>query len=492
MSVTFDDSFRQVVPRWLDYASSCSLGLLRIVNKKMNDEFEIFPNPRIEFDWENDPNLFSAIELVAEAVILKTFESLKAKEAARFILKNASNSSLLVLELARHFLEETNNKNDFVSPGRGEWEDRSLIKSLKKTIRTHLNNPIAWSDMALLYAVLGQGKKCRRAMQFAIALGKQNRFVLRSASRCFLHIEEPEYAIKILRDSEMCGIDPWVTSAEIALSEWMNISSSFVKVGQQLVKNSNLSPFSLSELLACLSTLEIKNGALKKGKALLRDVLIDPSENALAQVEWITKLIHTEIQTDIPIPASYEAQARHHLRKKEFLESLNATKKWAKFQPFSSRPLISASFIASACLNDDAQAISIIESSANTHRKNSMLINNLAFCYARQNNIEQATEALSNLCFANLNDCEKFTIEATRGLIYFRSGEIEKGRELYRNSINSFEKIKEINSAAIGTYFWALEEKRLGSKEATERIIDAKKKIKKSSIFELFDLVDAL
>ncbi len=38
-------------------------------------------------------------------------------------------------------------------------------------------------------------------MQVAITLGKQNRFLLRSAARCFLHIGEPDRAVSLLKTS---------------------------------------------------------------------------------------------------------------------------------------------------------------------------------------------------------------------------------------------------------------------------------------------------
>jgi len=488
MIAILDDTNRQVVPRWLDYYSSCALGLLRIVRVPKSFLKQSPPNYRTEFDWLNKPSLATAVDLVAEALILKAFESKPARTAAQFILKNTALSDLLIREIAQHFLEEPTVQQVVLNDGQIGNEMWTGIAILKKAVRNHPLDPIAWSDLALSYAVIGQLEKSRQTMQVAVSLGKYNRFILRSAARCYFHLQEPDRAIRLLRESELCELDPWIASAEIAISDWMGSRSSCIKSGRELIRNRNLSPFSISELAACIGTLEIKNGSIKKGKSLIREALRDPSENAFAQAEWIA----TQLKTEFPIPAfiqaSYEAQTRHYYRGKDFKLSFKAAEQWARFQRFSSRPLILATFLASVCLNDDQRAVSIIRKSAPTHYNSPLLMNNFAFALARSGEVATANDTLNKISNNRLSERERFTVAATRGLIYYRSGNIERGSELYRNAVNGFDKMKDSRSAAIAAYFWAFEEKRVKSADAAARISDAKKRIKKSDTFELEEL----
>jgi hypothetical protein len=52
-------------------------------------------------------------------------------------------------------------------------------------------------------------------------------------------------------------------------------------------------------------------------------------------------------------------------------------------------------------------------------------------------------------------------------------------------AVKGFERIKRPRSAAIAAYFWAAEEKRIGSSEAESRIKDAKNRIDRFNVFEL-------
>ncbi|GAH08805.1 unnamed protein product, partial [marine sediment metagenome] len=260
----------------------------------------------------DNPSIATAVEFVAEALIVKDFESSEAIEAAKYIISKAPSSSLLIRQLAHHFLEQPSSSINKLKLVMEEKNSGESIASLKKSVRLHPLNPLAWSDMALLYATLGQFDKARLTMKIALSLGKNNRFILRSAARCFMHMDEPDRAVKVLHRSGLCESDPWIASAEISISESASLKSKYISKAKGLVQDENFTYYSRSELIAGLGTIEIKNGSVRRGKKLIRKALYDPTENALAQGEWIAKQLQTEIadmtQLEAKVPASFEAQ----------------------------------------------------------------------------------------------------------------------------------------------------------------------------------------
>lgn len=496
MSGTFDDANRQAIPRCLDYSTSCALRLLRITKKQEKAQEPEVLSSRTRQEWQNNPSLATAVDLVAEALIVKKFESDEAIEASHHILRKAPASSRLVRELANHFLEQPCLGKIEISPTTQIDLGRECVAPLRKSVRAYPINPIAWSDLAVSYATLGQVKKARLAMEVALSLGGSNRFILRSAARCFMHMGEPDRAVTILNRSGLCPFDPWIASAEIAISESTGLKSKCISKAKNLVQDENLTQFSRSELTVGVGTMEIKNGSRRRAKALMRQALLDPTENALAQAEWMAYQLGTDI-SDIPpladkVPASYEAQARHLYYNKQFADSLKVSEMWGRFQPLSSLPIIFSSFIALVCLDDHAESIRIIESAMPANRNDPLITNNYACSLARCGEVAAAKQALRKVNLSVLSDRLKLTFCATQGLILFRTGDIEKGRKLYSMAIWGFEQINDPRSAAIATYFWAIEEKRISSPQATSLVKDAKSRVERFNVFELEGLAKRL
>lgn len=496
MSGTFDDRNRQAIPRCLDYSTACALGLLRTIKKQGKAQETEVLSSRTREEWQNNPSLATAVDLVGEALIVKKFESDEAIKAANHILREAPRSSRLIRELANHFLKQPSLGKIEISPITQIDFGRERVAPLRKSVRAHPINPIAWSDLALSYATLGQVEKARLAMKVALSLGRSNRFILRSAARCFMHMGEPDRAVTILNRSGLCPFDPWIASAEIAISESVGLKSKSIRNAKSLIKDDNLSHFSRSELAVGMGTMEMKNGSAGRAKMLMRQALRDPTENALAQVEWMaTRLganISNIVQLGKRVPASFEAQARHSFIKKQFEDSLKASEMWGRYQSLSSRPIIFSSYVASVCLDDDKQVLRILDTSLPAQRNDPLIINNYAFSLARSGNVADAVQALRKVNFRVLSDRQKSVLTATQGLISFRRDNVEQGRKLYSMAVRGFELINDPRSAAIAVYFWAVEEKRIRSPHAASRVADAKSRIIRFSVFELEDLAKTL
>lgn len=496
MSVIYDDTNRQVVPRCVTYATACSLGLLRVNRKQEQVDKTEVTDSDARKEWIENPRIAAAVDLVGEALILKDFQSNDAIKAAKYILSKAPLSSLLIRQLANHFLEAPASVWMEANQVREADADREDIARLKKSVRNYPENPLAWSDLSLSYATLGQTEKSKMAMRVATNLARNNRFILRSASRCFMHLGEPDRAVAILNKSGLCALDPWIASAEIAISEGAGLKSKCIGKARHLIDNNNLTPFSRSELALSIGTIEMKSGSVRRAKKNIRQALIDPTENALAQTEWAASTFKVDFNDLIrlrnTVPASYEATAVHSFYGKEFAESLKASEKWGRFQSLSSRPVILSTFLSSCMLNDDLGAINIYNNSLPAQRASPLAINNYAFALARIGRTDDARKALNTALRYEPSREEKLVITATFGLIRFREGYVEEGRKFYTDAGRGFELIKDFRSAAIATYYWAVEEKGINSQNAESKIKEAKREIERHNVFEFIDLAKKL
>ena len=270
MSLTFNDANRQPIPRCLDYATACAVGLQKINFQKNRAETPRRTTDIYHSKWLDSKNINNALDLVSESIILKEYDSPDAKEAAQFILDNAKSFYPINIELAEHFLESqplSTKTGELISPVDTTHE---RIANLKASVRFNPFNPLAWSDLALGYATLGQIYQAKKAMIVALDLGRPNRFILRSAASLFVHNKEPDRALYILNKSGLSRTDPWITSAEISISEAFDIKSEIISIGKKLVNNDNFSPYTRSELASCLGTIELKNGSTRKAKSMIK------------------------------------------------------------------------------------------------------------------------------------------------------------------------------------------------------------------------------
>lgn len=496
MSATFNNTTRQAIPRCLDYSTICALGLLRAAK-----EHEIKSKPEFQISnaiskWQKNPNIYTAVDLLAEALILKDFKSEDAIRAANYLLNQSKTTNPIIKELAGHFLEQPS-INIALLLDISEPQNRyTNIANLKKSVRFYHRNPIAWCDMAINYATLGQTDKARSALEVALNLAPNNRFILRSASRCFLHFKEYDRAVYVLSRSPLYNVDPWITSAGIAIAESADIPTKSINKAKALVEDDNLTQFSRSELSVSIGTKEMKNGAEKRAKTYMRKGIINPTENALAQAEWMSSQLGTGISSFFKlgneVPASYEAIARHLFYKEDFKNSLNSARNWCSYEPLSSMPFIFASYIASLCLDNDVEALSILKNVLPLYRTDPDFMNNYICSLARTGDLKPAIENFVNLDIHNSTDEQRFTLTATQGLLCFRTDNAEKGRELYLEAIRGFELMNQHRSAAIAAYYWAFEEKRILSPYKDKRIKDAKSRVERFHVVELTNPIKKL
>lgn len=486
---------RQVIPRWHTYPIARWLGVITALRKRAAKREPTRDYCERVRDWQEKGKISHASDLVGSALVLNNVKDQIAIDAAKFISKNRKHATQLLIEVAENFLRLSNDElfpvpdtifSDEISPY------CVAIGNIKKRLREYPLNPILWMDLAFYYSTIGQPEPAKNAVRVALSLNKENRYLLRSAARFFIHSQTPDTALFYLRRSTIGKYDPWVLAAEIAISDTLNSTSKRLKVAQKLVSSNSIHKYHLSELASALGTIEIKNGSHKKGKKLFDVAMENPTENVVAQAIFLSNKFGTPrpFQRLANLPHSYEAQSRFKFQSNDFLGSLEDAKKWFAYQPFSSRPAVAASYIASVALGEFEEAAKIAKIGQLASPDEFMLKNNLAFSLASLGRTEEAGKALERIVETELNESQMSVLTATRGVIKYRDNDVEGGRMCYMTAIDSFKKQKDSRSEALATFFLAREEKRIGSSYAKALMKKAQEMSKKSKINELISHFD--
>jgi tetratricopeptide (TPR) repeat protein len=305
-------------------------------------------------------------------------------------------------------------------------------------------------------------------MQIALELAPQNRFILRSASRFLLHQGDGERAHELLEMAENLRGDPWLLSAEIATAAAIRKTSRWIKFARKVLANGDYSPHHTSELASALSTLEVHAGNQKLGKKLLAQSLRNPSENSIAQAAWIERKAGISVLgAGFGVDRSAEASTWYAFRNSRWLHSFEESKRWFADQPFSSRPAINGSYIASEILEDYELAIDFASTALLSSPNDVNLQNNLAFSLASSNRTDEAMKIIENINLSQLSKEQRLVVGATKGLIMFRLGHPHAGVHLYKTSINLYNKPDDMRVNAARIHL-ALEALRSDLEEAEE------------------------
>jgi tetratricopeptide (TPR) repeat protein len=280
MAVTYELEERRVIPNWREYKRTLILGELNS-DGKPSAPFEIDIQRAIS-DWSISKSIGTAADLVNAAFISGKFKQQEVTEAISFIHAHENESSQSLIDLAKIIASSSSNtgqdsvenRKELLAIGVDSIEEFQSIRDVKafhkilhKTrLRAYneLYNPILWVELARQYSIVGQEKKAEHAMETALYLAPSNRFVIRSATRCFVHIGKLEKAVFYLRKNISTKHDPWLISAHIATSSMMGRYSPLIKDGIALLKSNNFSNFSTTELASSLGTIELKEGSFRK------------------------------------------------------------------------------------------------------------------------------------------------------------------------------------------------------------------------------------
>lgn len=484
MAIFFDDRDRRVVPNWRTFKKTALLGELDSTNKEPKKSNFVLSIDDYLKDWHTNKTIPIAADLLSASLVNNIKEKPEIIEAANLILSNPQVATSSQQSLAHSLINkatETKLFNKIESITASDLQVlinplplRKKIQILKRNLSYFSANPITYVELSRLYSILGQEEQAKKAMRLAIHFGSQNRFVLRSAARLFAHYDDYDYAHDILRKSPLVQIDPWITSAEIALSTIRDRNSKFIKKGIEMIKSRNFSDFSLTELASSLGTVELLNGTLKKSREFFNSSLIDPNDNSLAQAEWATnKDKSLNIKLDkLQVEHSFEASAIDNFYSDDFEAALNDTTRWLVDMPFSKRPVLFGAHIAGALLDDHEKAITFTKAGLASHPNDPTLINNIVYSLILVGRLDEADSYMKQLPTNNeIDESTDICLTATSGLYYFRTGHPDKGRILYRKAIEDAKKFdsRYFNWLAILNY---AREEILAKSEYIDEVMD--------------------
>jgi len=472
VAISIQDKDRDVIPRWRSFGRTLANGEMRPLSNTTTPFFDENRLEKAANNWKENRTIAFAGELLSAVIVLNVKQD-SVEDAASFILE--SNAPESTKDIARRLRGES-----IVSPFSDEFpEHNAWIRQLRAYLSANPRDPFAWVDFALGYTATGNHDKAKRAMNVALNLAGNNRFVLRSAARFYVHLDDYIKANDIIRRSEVSKSDPWLISAELATSAAAERRPQFAKIGQKMAASMSLSPFHTSELHAALGMLEMESGSNKKAKRNFVAALQKPTENTVAQVNFAVRrdkiLSITELELHKLISA--EALTYEKYKSGDWRGSLHESLNWFHDQPFSIRPALHGTYLTACVLEDyeECQRIATLGLRANPNEFG--LLNNLSVALARSGDVSKAFETFKKIKTGSLDDCKKITYLATAGMINYRLGHQALGEQYYLQSISGAKKIREPKMAIRANLFHYREKIDTGLSVDRKAIADLEKQI---------------
>jgi tetratricopeptide (TPR) repeat protein len=433
---------RRVLPRWHSPEVSAqrpdthSLVAGTIQPEHPSNPTEVF---RRAADFAACPDDAHAGDLVSVALIARRPEV--AQEAAQWIL-NSETASALMRQLAQMIInpEVADAQGVLAVPTDVSGTNRVVVAQRIATLRRRLSlapdNPMAWAELARQHTLTGHLGKAKDAMRVAITRAPHDRYLLRATARLYHHTGELERAHALLARAPRTPSDPWLIAAEITFASLSDQDPRFVRAGRRLLE-SGVPPVHLSELASVLATLELDAGHSAHARRLFRRALVDPAENALAQAEWAAAHINLDVEPYLhSVPSSWEARALAAAAAGEPGVTISEAWGWFYDQPFASGPAVFGSYHA-AKHGRFSEGANFARDGIAANPRSFLLRNNLAFCLAKIGDTDAAEQQMHFIKSEQLNRDQRATVEATHGLIAFRSGRSAEGAARYRRALDA-------------------------------------------------------
>lgn len=447
MANLFYDENRDIIPHWHSFNTTVILGELNSIQPQEKEIKKKYSIEHYVLEFKKNQTLAHAADLLSASIANGQIKNDNTVRAAEFIINNSCSTYTQIL-LANKIIKNSFDSRNILAQEITELKEFSSekyyekIRDLKNRLILYPNNPVLLVDLSRYYSIVGQKDKAIRTMKQAIHLDKNNRFVLRSASSLFSHYntednEYLKYIHKILNSSSLLKMDTWLMATEIAIANKLNKNSKYIKNGIKFIESKNYSPFNITELCSSIATVEHYNGSHKNSRKLFKQSMNNPNANSFAQAIWassVDKLIKIE-NPNLQVSSGDEAIARVNYNKEHFNDAFDYSVKWFIDQPFSTEPAVFGSFIASSLTKNYKNAIDIASAALISNPNDTVLLNNIAYAHALDNNLDKAKDYFSKIKLSLLNDDSKICFKATKGLIAFRSNEINTGRALYHEAI---------------------------------------------------------
>lgn len=464
MASYIDDLKRNMLPLWRSYGDSVKSRELDFTGRvSLPVRFDSLED--IEDVWKFKHSIVTAADLLNVAVVSDNTEHIEVKKAAEFLISHSDECSPLALDIANSIIEPKNkpivdvsltSKKSFnetakeLINGLQKQEDKTkaCIGLLRKQVHEHCYNPIAYCELARCYANLGMDQKAEKFMDYAVYLGPNSRYISRCAVRFYTHIRKYDKAKRVLINNGLLKSDPWIMSAEIAVESVIGKTSRYIKVGRQLVLSGNVSSYSSSELCFAICIEDRKSGSRKDAKKMYEKGIVDPNDNSLAQAEFFAKEdsnIKLDISSYHNVSHKNEADTRKAFGQGKYQEAFISSLKWMHDYRFEHRPIEFAFNISCVYLKQYDMAIDVVDRFLASNPTDASAINNIVYALGLSDRIEEAEERLNSVNlkrYLSENSTTAICLAATCGLLEYRKGNIQEGRELYNLSIDAANKQK--------------------------------------------------
>jgi tetratricopeptide (TPR) repeat protein len=472
MSVEFFEKERHIFPRWRSFQSTAGLGELSWPSVQ-----EDFDTSELDLslanaivDWNADPSLWKSLDLLGTATVAN-----KLDEFAGLVARVRDDP--LAPEAARVFYGGSQEHVRLGSSECSQLSDESLraeVKLHRRKVATTPHDPVEWVDLARAFTVAGQNEKARRAILAALQLAPNNRFVLRSAARFFIHAGEPEIALALLSSAQPIKQDPWLLASEIAIADSLGKSSKHIRAARSKIEG-DLPASELTELAAALGSLEAESGSHRIARKLLRRSLEQANENSVAQIRWLNRAHLGEMVdvSNVTPPLLHEANANASFYRGDFEVARDEAFCWLEDQPFASAPAILSSYLLAGVFMDWEAGRRVAERGLVSNQEDTGLLNNLAVCLMELGEIGNAEEVVNRLKMAERGAKPSAVHKATYGMLAFRKGDPESGRRLYFEAVEGAKSEGLRSTAARAAFHLAIEELIAGtdqSEPAVKRI----------------------
>lgn len=327
--------------------------------------------------------------------------------------------------------------------------DAQAVTRIRGLLRLNPRSPALWADLSRHFASLGETDKSIRSMWTAVGLAPNHRWILRAANRLLLHVERPDDAHKLLVRNARTPGDPWLLSAELATAQILQRGPKFMRQAKDLLRHKALPAAHMSELAAAVATSFLDDGNRKGARRLLRIALQDPTENALAQVEWADRESQDGLHVESAMQRlsdAYEAECWVHYNAGRITEALRSAHEWLQDEPYADRPASMLCHVA-GLLDDydtylDVTKQLLYRHPEDMHQRNNIIFirfSSTSYFHAADPTMIQAdVQFLHRRVQARERDYSHSL--ANLGLHDYRTGQLEDGRANYERAIAAIEK----------------------------------------------------
>ncbi|MEL6300126.1 MAG: hypothetical protein AAFR75_00335 [Pseudomonadota bacterium] len=470
MSGFTEDSDRQLIPRWRfmrDFGDAPEIhgdprhSRSRWINLQHLDE-------RLEV-WRAAPTIATAADAVACGITYD--KSAAVVDPAKYLLENSDRTLPQVVRMARAALHLPIAKRHIddgqlplESPSDTQAQAISVIRERRLQLRRNPKNALAAIDMARGYAILGQSQKALDSIRHSLIVAPHHRLTLRTGSRFFIHSGDPEQAHYLLSKSPRTKQDPWLMATEIAIAPAANRTSQNIKRARMLVESKTLPDEQLTELHSALATQFLEDGRTKAAKHAFERSLLKPTDNTVAQAHWARRHIRSLSlsASNMGINRGFEARAHGAYDEKNWLAAKMETSRWQLDEPFSCHPASFGSYLGVTILGDYEFALQCAEIGLMAEPRDATLLNNKAVALAYMNETKQAFETFRLIPTEDTENHPQYVHIATAGLLNFRAGYVEEGREHYQRASD----LTQGKAKSRVLLHWAGEELRVQSADA--------------------------